>query len=273
MDKKLIEEYLYLGEEILATIREKNLDLPTAYLKEKSELLQGIIKTIQIISRRLADIGNVVNQVLYLKSRKFHSHIDPYPYPGEHGCLVGVGRTKKEVVPGLDLPVSIVDDEKEIPSNISLYYLKASNQFAVQLNGFVISGNIGNLLQHKGTLTAACTYGDKCKNLLKRHSCTFHHDDIDYKRLQIKPPKNNFRNFTYGSWIYSRNKKGSYRHVGNRDTLIEDLSNTKNSDYSEELRTREAQLMHDILVYLSMIQFGMSHKFPDWGNYSSQIAN
>ncbi len=252
-------------------MREKNLGVSTKYLEEKAAQLQSIIKTIQIISRRLADIANIVNQVLYLKSKKFHAFIDPYPYPGEHGCLIGACDAKKEVVPGLSLPVSIVNDEKEIPSRVNLYYIAATNQFAMQLNGYIISGNIGNLSQDKLS-TAACTYGSKCKNLLKHGKCSFHHENADYKQLQLKEPKNNFRNFTYGSWIYSRNKKGSYRHVGNRDTLIEDLANTKNSDYTQELRTREAQLMHDVLVYLSMIQFGMSHKFPDWKNYSQIVG-
>ena len=78
----------------------------------------------------------------------------------------------------------------------------------------------------------------------------------------ISVPNDNVRNFTIGSWIYTKNKYKYYaRHIGSRDKLSIDIKLLKLSQYHNEVNNRECQLMHDLLIYMILNSFSLISNF------------
>jgi hypothetical protein len=45
------------------------------------------------------------------------------------------------------------------------------------------------------------------------------------------------------------------------------LEKLKKTDYEEELNTRKSQMIHDILIYISLLQYNMLHE-KKWNLYN-----
>jgi hypothetical protein len=273
ISNKTIGDYITSNEEILSYIQEKKFDISNEFLTQKINEIQTSIKMLQVTARRMADISNIMNQILYWKEGEMQNFVDPYPTPDEHSLLFDASMNSVEIVPGIKIAASTIEHEKEIPSILNVFYIKNLRQFGIRINGHLISGNIGNLCQYNDKSTSYCAYGTKCKNLIQDKKCRYYHPYNDYRVLGIRYPSENIKNFTYGSWLYSKKKDEYYRHIGNRATLLTDISNLKKVEFQREIQNREAQLMHDILVYLCLIRSGISSKFPDWIKYSKFLDN
>ena len=81
--------------------------------------------------------------------------------------------------------VRIVDNINEVP-NIPLYWVSNIGQYAIQVNGVLFRGNIGNIYNKTNSRTdkstnqtVICKYGNKCKNILDESGCVFYHDQLD----------------------------------------------------------------------------------------------
>lgn len=135
-----------------------------------------------------------------------------------------------EIAPNIKVRAIELKSEDEIPDT-PIYYVNGS--FATKINGTVISGNIRNIHRYSSK-TVSCRNHPKCKKLSE---CKWGHDD----------------DFTWsaGNFLYTPDKTVKtrhMRHVGNRDTLSEDMAYV--TDKEKKLRTQ--QTAHDILICLAL---------------------
>ena len=201
---------------------------------ETLEELKSDIKKIQTVLQRISTIHNNINekyrQSTTFLNRKFNSVI-----PGEDDWK-NISRSEKnyEVAPFVNIGVKYVDKVSDLP-NYNMYYVKETNNFAFQINGVIFMGHIGNIT--KKPLQIKCN--KKCKK-----NCPYYHNGI--------------RNFSTGCWLYTdkiNNKTKNMRHIGNRETLFQDIERIGSSPQKDnEIELWDAQIIHDILVTLALHQ-------------------
>ena len=230
------------------------------YNEEKLEdIIKNIavaIKSLQVVSKKLADVSNIaVNIHNRKKDKKLYNIIDPYP--GDYDSFILrtlYNKSCVNITKNIDLNVINVESINDIPVS-NLYYIKNLEQFAINIDGVILRGNIGNITEKESNGSFICDYGKNCKNA----ECTFYHDPADKKVSKFQR-----RNFTVGSWIYSPNQKkknGFCRHVGNYSSLDMDIANLKKMQYNNEIQNREHQTIHDILIYMCLVKKGMVGKY------------
>jgi len=268
MDKTL-RSYLLLADQTQEFVYKFGAGLTPDQLKNKVITLQKSIKTLQAISKRLADVSNNINQLILYKKKKssnISKYINPYPTENDHAVLRTLYPTEcKSILPSINIPVCYVNNPIDIPIG-HIYYIKSLKQYAINIFGIIIKGNLANIVKYQTKNSARCDYGIYCKSLIKNKECKYYHDPEDYVQLQIEVPEVT-RNYTIGSWIYSsnRNPKNYYmRHVGSKNTLIYDLEMLKTIQYREEIANREGQLIHDLLIYLILHQQGLLERYKHW---------
>jgi hypothetical protein len=262
-----LREYLRQTDEIHSQIEKYGICIKTEDLENKIKLLKQHIKTIQSIAKRMADVSNVANEIiLHRKPIGTCRQINPYPTSNDHAVLrMTDPESKIEILPDIELPVHIVSKIEHIPVS-SLYYIEDLKQFAINIAGVNIKGNLANITEYQGKNTARCEYGIKCKSFINKTRCKYYHEPEDYIKLGLPVPDIQ-RDFTIGSWIYSKNKNPrTYftRHVGSKDTLLLDIKMLKNIQWVEEVVTREGQLIHDLLIYMILHNKGMLERYPHW---------
>ena len=259
-----LREYLTTADQIHDYVDRTGVILPSQTLEEKILQLQTAVKNIQAIAKRIADVSNVCNQILLYRKRQ-GTYLDPYPSENDHVVLRTKYPAESVSLVGFDLPCTVVETAADIPVS-SLYYIKQLGQFALNVNGVVIRGSLGNVVERSAENSARCEYGTECKSLLRNGTCKYYHDPTEYLKVG-KPIADVTRNFTVGSWLYCSNSKPSRyytRHVGSRDTLQADLTRLKKSQYRDEIFTREGQLAHDLLVYLILNNAGLCERYRHW---------
>jgi hypothetical protein len=264
-----LREYLKLSDDYHELIDKNGIAMKNEQLEEKIHNLQIGIKNIQAISKRMADVSNIINRILLNKNKKRNdkTYIDTYPYEQDHAVMrFKYPEEKKEIANNIDLPVKIVEKECEIPIS-KLYYVKEYDQYAINIEGLIIRGNLSNIVEYQTEKSARCEYGIECKSFKKNIPCKYYHDPDDYIKLNIPIPKDNIRNYTVGSWLYSRNKRPKTyftRHIGSGDTILYDLVKLRKMQYKEEIDNREGQLIHDLLIYLILHNKGLLERYTHW---------
>jgi hypothetical protein len=167
---------------------------------------------------------------------------------------------------------------RDIPE-CPIYYIKPYKQYALNIGGLILRGNIGNIynsnmVSKNNTLPnlTYCKHKNHCTKLLSGKSCKYYHDPADLVELknsgliseslytnQCKP-----RNFINTSWIYTEYpEKASnlnMRHFGSRDTLSHYISLAKIEDnprFSIYYHNYADQCIHDILVMYALYANGL----------------
>ncbi len=269
MDRTL-RSYLQQADDAHEYLEKFYIALPVNKIEEKVIELQSAIKTIQAVAYQLANVSNIINRAALTKRRNkdldVSPHINPYPTENDIGTLRSLNPIEsKEVAAGISVPVRIVETINDIPAS-NIYYVNELNQYAINIAGIVIRGNLGNIVDYKTENSAKCEYGINCKSFTNKTQCPYYHDPLDYKHHKISKP-NNIRNFTTGSWIYSKKKTPrTYftRHIGSGDRLIYDLKTLKKVQYREEISNREGQLIHDLLIYMILNERGLLERYTHW---------
>jgi hypothetical protein len=264
-----IRELLEMAEEEYKTIETYAILIKPPDLEAKINKLQTIIKHLQSTAKRIADISNSMNQLLLYKTnnKERKNIIDPYPTPTRHSLLRAeypLSESSIKINERLP-PVTIkkVNSIGEIPIS-PLYYIAPIDTFAININGIVIKGTPSNIVPYGTGKSALCQYGLECNSLKKRKEnpkcdCKYFHPTEDYIKMNTIPPRPNTRNFTVGSYIYTKNKAaktGFMRHVGSIDTIAEDIFKLRQIQYKEEINNREGQLIHDLLIYMLLHHTG-----------------
>lgn len=276
MDRTL-RSYMQQADEVYDYLDKYCLALSADQIEAKVIELQANIKTIQAVAYHLANISNIANRVVIRKRRTKKStlaevvqntkkYIDPYPTEYDVGTLRSLNPMEsKEIVKGVDIPICTVEKTQDIPVS-HLYYVKETKQFALNVEGIVICGNLGNIVEYGEDNSAACEYGINCKSFVGATECSYYHNPSDYLHYKLPVP-DQVRNFTIGSWIYSKKKTPKTyftRHLGSADRLIYDLNTLKSVQYREEISNREGQLIHDLLIYMVLNTRGLLSKYPHW---------
>jgi hypothetical protein len=141
------------------------------------------------------------------------------------------------VVPDIAIPAISVPDETFIP-NYNMYYIQNTNEFAIKISGTLLSGNVGDILSKKSTSYSKRIDCSKDHSIFELKKCKLHHSN-EY-------PTWTNSEFVYASTPYNiKNKK--MRHIGSkRNKLKYDILHA----HSDEIQTREKQMMHDLLIQL-----------------------
>lgn len=237
-------------------------------IEEKIISLQASIKILQSISYQLANVSNIAARALRRKSHVAIKYIDPYPSDSSLGVVRNLYQYEnKEIVKGVTVPVKVVESEKDIQPS-PLYYISELKQYAVNINGIILRGNLGNIVPYQTEHSANCEYGTECKSFKKNTICPYYHDPTDYIKLGKVPP-DIIKNFTVGSWLYSQTKNPrTYftRHLGSKESLIHDLNTLKKVQYLEEISNREGQLIHDLIILMILSGRGLLERYPHFGS-------
>lgn len=266
MDKTL-RSYLQQADESLEYLEKYYIGLTASNIEEKIIELQSSIKTLQAISYRLADVSNIATRALHRKKKNVETkHIDPYPSSYDFGTLSSLNPVEsKELVKGISIPVTTVETLADIPKS-HLYYVKSIDQYAVNIDGIYIRGGLGNIVEYQTKNSTKCEYGKDCKSFKSGATCGYFHDPEDYI-FHGKPVPAIERNYTVGSWIYSRTKTPKTyftRHIGSKDRILYDLSTLRRVQYREEISNREGQLIHDLLIYMILNTKGLLERHTIW---------
>lgn len=254
------------------------------------------IKMIQAVAKKMADVSNMIQQVIDYSNHQY-TRIDPYPRSDSHAVVRYLYPEEERPVSythaNIKLNVKSVRDTPDIPTS-ALYYIKDLDQFAININGVVIKGNVGNVADYGSERTAWCEYGTCCKafqNAIQGRSadksadksakesarpksnfaCHYYHPPEDYIRAgaPIEKYHEAHRNFTAGSWITAntlnakKQSKHFMRHIGSLDTLASDLHTMQKRQYHDEVATREDQLIHDLLIYMILIRNGYVERYRE----------
>jgi len=263
-----LEDYLKNADDIYNEIVKFHIIMKQDDIDNKILEIQSGIKIIQAVAKKMADISNSIKRInnrkkIMLNGTDSYKFIDPYPNIETHGVIRNHLMKKININPDIKIPVVIVQKEEFIPTSF-IYYIEETQQFAVNINGFNIKGNLGNILEYGNEKTSLCEYRSECKTINK---CKYYHPPEDYIKLNI-PIVHQIRNFTVGSWIYSKKNNIKYnRHIGNGASLHSDIENLKKDSYIEEIETRKSQMIHDILVYITIQQKNMDNE-KSWNFYN-----
>lgn len=274
-----LKDYLKQADDAHEYLDKFCIALSTETLEEKILELQIAIKNIQSVAKRIADVSNIATRILNRKkatkrntSVKSSKVIDPYPSEFDHVTLRTLYPEKEvTIVNNISVPVKIVETLSDIPVTY-MYYIPKLNQFALNVNGVILKGNLGNLVEYQTENSARCEYGVECRSFTKKIKCPYYHDPEDFIKHNLPVP-DDVRSFTIGSWLYSKNRNPrTYftRHLGSKDSLSYDLHNLKKVQYREEISNREGQLIHDLLIYMILNSKGLLERYPHWYNPSKK---
>lgn len=272
-----LREYLTLADEAHDYVDKYGIGLSVQKLEEKINNIQASIKNIQSVAKRMADVSNIINQnILHRKAiisskinNKITNIIDPYPTEYDHATIRIMYPKKEEskvLVNDICIPVKIVDTISEIPIG-NIYYVNSLKQYALNISGMIIKGDLANMVEYQTEKSARCEYGVECKSFKKNKICKYYHESEDYLKLGLPIPDDNIRNFTTGSYVYSKNKRPKTyftRHIGSKDCLLHDLEKLKRVQFREEVSNREGQLIHDLLIYMILHNRGLVERYPHW---------
>lgn len=268
-----LRDYLKLADNTHDYLDKFCIALTSDILEAKVAELQIAIKNIQSVAKRIADVSNIATRILNRKrpvkrnSTTKLKVVDPYPTEFDHTTMRTLyPESDINIVGDISIAIKSVEDLSDIPVT-SMYYVPKLNQFALNVNGVILKGNLGNLVEYQTENSARCEYGVECKSFIKNNKCPYYHDPEDFIKHGLPVPDKP-RSFTIGSWLYSKNKNPrTYftRHLGDKGRLIHDLHNLKSVQYREEISNREGQLIHDLLIYMVLNSKGLLERYPHWG--------
>jgi hypothetical protein len=278
MDRTL-HDILAEGDAIHDHVDKYAIGLKPQNLEAQLLVLQKLIRSIQGVSRRLADVSNLVNRVLRVKKSDQKDStpikaIETYPTSEDHAILrAQYAPVTRPLTDRTFVPVRVVQRSADLPT-ASLYYVEELKQFAVNVGGVVIKGNLANIVNHRGPRSSRCEFGSECTSFEKKQTCNYYHDPEDFLSHGLTPPDAP-RNFTVGSWISTRSRSPrTYftRHLGSKETLDEDLENLRRVQFRDEIANREGQLIHDLLIYMILHQRGLLQRYPNWSTAGAKSS-
>jgi hypothetical protein len=179
------------------------------------------------------------------------------------------------VKPNHIIEVTSLRDIPEYP----IYYIKPYKQYALNIGGLILRGNIGNIynsniVSKNNTLPNLkhCKHNNNCAKLLSGNLCKYYHDPAELIELKysgliseaLYAEQCTPRNFINTSWIYTeypeRASNLNMRHFGSRDTLPHYISLAKIEDNPRSAtyyQNYADQCMHDILVMYALYANGL----------------
>jgi len=231
--------------------------------------LRDIMLCFQGVNSKISNIYNICNNK-HIITRGAYKRTDAKCITNKDWNYNNTNKTiNKPLTHDININVKIVSDINEIP-NTPIYWVSNINQFAFQINGVILRGNIGNIYdktKHNKTQLVICKYGNKCQTLFSNNICKFYHDPYDLLKLleskKISKELFNhyasmYRNFINTSWLYTDSwyKNDTMRPFGSRNLLRYSFDALKlyNANNKRVVENFKHQCMHDILVLMGMNQ-------------------
>ena len=140
----------------------------------------------------------------------------------------------KEIVNKIGIETKIVYDINSVKET-PIYYVSSIDQFAININGVLYRGNVGELLssEYSNNKLQHCKFQNNC---IKKSECQYYHDPLIFEGSRDR------KNFHYTAWNYG---KGKYnRRYGGLSTIETDLYNIG----QDEKNQSKEQLIHDLLI-------------------------
>ena len=249
-----LRDYLQFADNTHNELITYGVTLSTSTLTCRIAELKVRIKTLQAVAIRLADVSNIWSMFARRRSHAVPPRItDAFPTSLSHANV--------RIPTNNNFAVTSVATSSNIPVG-ALYYIEDRKQHAVSINGVLIRGNLANVRNDDLRKTMLCKHGQDCENLVH---CTYYHDPGDYLARKLEVPNNMTRNFTVGSWIYTKRPQVRHaRRIGSQHCLDDDLAQLTPVQCRSEANNREAQLMHDILIYMTLHGKGLLPGYARW---------
>ena len=252
--------------------------------------LNNILNQVQIVSAKTLNIYNICKNT-YMIPTLIHSlklnndtnNSDQIfkQFPNDNSA----NTIYKQLTHDIPIYVKIVDNIKDIPFT-PLYWVNQTNQFAININGVILRGSVGNIydktyIQSNKIINQVviCKKNNLCQNVLNNEICKFYHDPEDLLKLVnlnkmsielFNKYKTLNRNYLNTDWIYTNRYNNSMRHFGSRNTLnyecdmikFNNITNNqkKSNDILNDIpsiKNFKQQCMHDILVIMGLNQVGL----------------
>jgi hypothetical protein len=252
--------------------------------------LNNILNQVQIVSAKTLNIYNICKNTYIMPTiihrLKLNTDIDisnqifkQLPNNNTENTIY------KQLTHDIPVCVKIVDNIKDIPFT-PLYWVTQTNQFAININGVILRGSVGNIydkthIQSNKIINQVviCKKNNLCQNVLNNEICKFYHDPEDLLKLVnlnkisielFNKYKTLNRNYLNTDWIYTNRYNNSMRHFGSRNTLnyecdmikFNNITNNqkKSNDILNDIpsiKNFKQQCMHDILVIMGLNQVGL----------------
>ena len=276
---------------ILCNVDKLNNIINQPEIKKYIIELNTILNQVQIVSDKTLNIYNICKNIYIMPTiQSLKSNID---YGSTDQIFNKLPRdiynntTYKQLTNDIPICVKTVNNIEEIPFT-PLYWVAQTNQFAININGVILRGTVGNIydkshIQSNKIINQVviCNKNNLCPTVLNNEICKFYHDPEDLLKLVNlnKMPIELFnkykilnRNYLNTDWIYTNrcNKNNnSMRHFGSRNTLnyefdmikFNNLANIqkKSNDIFNDISIKnfKHQCMHDILVVIGLNQAGL----------------
>ena len=272
-----LRDFLSKADKIHRDIFSNPFNLGYNNIKSQLYELEGFVKQIQSISLRIAKIYNIcknkitINNLIYNRSLKLES-INPFPGQNDWKTMnKNQTADTKLLAPNISVYAKEVPYATDIP-NTELFWLKDFKQFAIQINGIILKGNIGNIFSRgEDPINILNCKELHCDKLLSNNICDpcnyYHHPEqlvLLYKKNKLTFDTLEFylnrpKNFDKNSFLYCNKpickKNIRLRHFGNRETLVQDLelNYLRNKESVENFKE---QVFHDILILMAINQLG-----------------
>lgn len=254
-----LKTFLTKADDLQNYLEKYGYSIKSSQIENKISEIQSDIKLIQNIVYQMAHVSNTATKILMKKKTyKNLENIPNDPLPNENDIEMIrylYSEENKEILPKISIPIKYVNTVNDIPIS-HIYYINKLKQYAINIGGIVIRGSLGNIVKYKDKRTSLCAFKRKCKQI---NICKYYHDPYDYIENNLEVPQDLCRNFTPGSWIYTSKNKPFMRHIGSIDNILDDLKILDMN--SEEIVTREHQLVHDLLIYMILNSKGLLHKY------------
>lgn len=221
-----------------------------------------LIRTLQSITKHIVNINNTfasIENKTKLNNNKKYQEVNPKNE--DNSVIIAKFSTEnKLILSNIYLPTITVKKLTDIPVS-RLYYVEELNEYAFNINGINMNGNLCDISEYESPKSAHCRYMHKCKNMKK---CQYYHSPIDYINSGMEISTET-RCFTVGSWIYNKNKNNKFaRHIGSKSNLEFDLQRLKKIDLNTEIYNRKQQMVHDLLIYLILHANNMTPDHKAW---------
>lgn len=240
---KPLSHYLACAQQIHTNVINNWLTMRVTDLNKLILELQSNIALLQMIAKKSSDVCNFITLAHKYKASPSTSlaTLSITPTLEDYNALQT--QTKPVLnMNGAKIYAPIVANLSDCLA-VPIYYVKSINQYAININGMILRGNIGNVVDKHFTTYCVkqCVHGNTCQKLLKNKRCGYFHDPLDLVAVQhlIRPCVYKWYMTQYQNFV------SASKSVSQKDLALE-IEKTK--VLSDTLQPRKAQLMHDLLV-------------------------
>ena len=266
-----LKQYYDRANEIQKNISDSNFSLINLcnsdnYMNElliMEQYLEDTIKIIKNTKKKIFEQQHINKQIIEIIQEPLYT---------ENAII------NKDLFPNDNKKIIEINSIEEIPEN-PLYWIKPLKQYAINIGGLILRGNIGTIYNNNITKLNKnipnliyCKDKNTCKKILSGKLCKYYHDPQELYYLKtaglitsnFMELQSKSRNFINTSWIYTEYPENSsnsnMRHFGSYDTLVEFIQLAKlenNPNINLKYMNYADQCIHDILVMYSLYANGL----------------